>query len=255
MLGELDEFVAEIPMCADCADRQRRAVRRPLYARRWFVLVPGLVAALASAVVPLPNPLLAALVFALLVGAWLVGLRRFRAARSSRLVAMVCGGRHGIVDVAVTRRPDDASTAAAPRTAYRSLQGLEVQPAPGGLRARDELSSVYLVGGTIAGAVIAGVAWNGLYVDVHCTNKDASPASLLLDDQVIPVAKGSTLRYVRAGSHVFGVECAGGKRFRFRADTTADDRVYVDVQDVCGGGTPSVRRTYGGGDGSPFRGI
>jgi hypothetical protein len=254
-LGELDEFVGEIPMCTECAALQRRALRRPLYARRWFVLVPGIVTALASALVPLPNPLLAALVFALLVAAWLLGLRRFRAARSSRLVAMVCGGRHGVVDVALTRRPDDASTAAAPRTAYRSAEGREVQPADGALRARDELSSVFMVGGTIAGAVIAGVAWNGLYVDVHCTNGDAAPASLLLDDDVIPVAKGSTVRYVRAGSHVFGVECPDGKRLRFRADTTADDRVYVDVQSVCAGSTPKIHTTYGGGQGSPFRGI
>jgi hypothetical protein len=254
-LGELDEFVAEIPMCAECATRQRRALRRPLYARRWFVLVPGLVTALASALVPLPNPLLAAVVFALLVGAWLAGLRWYRAARSSRLVAMVCGGRHGVVDVAVARRPEGPPTAA-PRTAYRSAEGLEVTPAPGALRARDELSTVFMVGGTIAGAVIAGVAWNGLYVDVHCTNGDALPASLVLDDDVIPVAKGSIVRYVRAGSHVFGVECPGGKRRLFQADTTADDRVYVDVQSVCKGGeTPKIRRSYGGGDGSPFRGI
>jgi hypothetical protein len=61
--------------------------------------------------------------------------------------------------------------------------------------------------------------------------------------------------YLRTGSHVFGVECAGGRRRLFKADMTADDRVYVDVQGVCDGGSPKIHRAYGGGNGSPFRGI
>ena|SRR5579883_1037972 len=123
-------------------------------------------------------------------------------------------------------------------------------------RARHELSTAFVVGGTIAGAVLAGVAYNGLFVDVHCTNRDAEAARLVLDDDVIAVGKGTTVRYVRTGSHVFGVECPSGKRRLFRASLTADDRVYVDAQTLCEGGEPKIERAYGGGGmGSPFRGI
>lgn len=255
-LGELAEALPELPLCADCAERQRRALRRPLYARRGFALVPGVLTGLASAFLPLGEPLLAVLLFAALVAAWVVGLRAFQRRRSARLSALVCGGDKGIVEVRVSRQPAGASSKAPARTAYRTMEGLEVRPAPAALRARDEMSNAFVVGGTIAGAVIAGVAWNGLYVDVHCTSGEATSARLVVDGEAMPVAKGSSVHYVRSGSHVFGVECPGPKRRLFQSDLTADDRVFIDVQDVCSGGNPKVLTSFGQGmPASPFRGI
>ncbi len=243
-------------MCADCADRQRRALRRPLYAKRWFALVPGVLTGLASAFLPLGEPLLAALLFAVLVVAWVVGLRAFQRRRSARLSALVSGGDKGVVEVRVSRQPAGASSTVPGRTAYRSMEGLEVRPAPAALRARDEISNAFVVGGTIAGAVIAGVAWNGLYVDVHCTSREATTARLVLDGEATPIAKGTSVRYVRSGSHVFGVECPGPNHRLFQSELTADDRLFIDVQDVCAGGTPKVQTSVGQGmPASPFRGI
>jgi hypothetical protein len=255
-LGELADAVPEVPLCAACAQKQRRALRRPLYARRAFVLVPGILTALASALLPLPEPLFVAFLFLALVLGWTWALRAHRRSRSRRLPVVVCGARHGILELRVSEPLSEGQPSVGARTAYRSPQGLEVRPAPSPIRVRDEMSNVFVVGGTIAGAVIAGVTWNGSYVDVHCTNTGTASARLVLDHDEFPMAQGSTVRYVRSGTHVFGVECPESGRHLFRSDLTADDRLFIDAGDVCSGKSPKVTRATGGGPAlSPFRGI
>jgi hypothetical protein len=258
-LRDLADDVPPIPLCAECADRHSRAVRRPLYARRASVLAPGILTGLVSAFVSLNSPLLAVLVFVAITSIWAVVLRASRRARSARLPVLVCGGRGGFVELRLNRFGPKRRPVAAGE-AYRSPSPMAPRSteaaATSFLRVRDDISGVFFAAGTFASAIIAGVAWNGLYVDVHCEYKGTGRAKLILDNDDIPVAPGAITRYVRSGTRVFGVECPDtGARHLFRADLSADDRVYIDVQFVCDGGSPDVKRTLGGGIASPFRGI
>jgi hypothetical protein len=256
-LHDLVDDVPALPLCIDCAGRHSRAVRRPLYARRAFVLVPGILTGLASAFLPLTSPLLPVLVFVAITSIWAIVLRSSRRARSARLPVLVCGGRGSVVELRLNCTGPE-SPAIAPRDAYRSLPPTRRSmdgAATSSLRVRDDISDGFLAAGTFAGAIVAGVAWNGLYVDVHCEYKGTGQAKLVLDGDETPVGPGTLTRYVRSGTRVLGVECPSGARRLFRADLTADDRVYIDAQAVCEGGLPTVKRTYGGGMGSPFRGI
>src|SRR6202044_2576097 len=89
-LSGLTEQLPELPLCQACAERQRWARSRPLYARGWFVLVPGILTALACGLGVLPDPMMVIGAFVGLYLAWLASVRYFRSTRAGRIPVCVC---------------------------------------------------------------------------------------------------------------------------------------------------------------------
>ena len=255
-LSGLTEQLPELPLCQACADEQRWARTRPLYARRGFVLVPGILTAMVCALGGLPNPMLVIGVFVVLLLGWVAAVRHYRRTRAARIPVCVCADRGGLVELQV-QRPASSGEAAAPAAAaaYRSAGRLAAVAATSAMRPADNLTPVSLIAGTFVSAVIAGATWNGLYLPLRCTNGNGAAARLVLGEETTPLGAGASTRYVRSGQRDFGLVCPDGRRRLFTGELTADDVVTIDVEIVCGGGTPKLLTHRGGGGAFPFKGI
>lgn len=255
-LSGLTEQLPELPLCQACADRQRWARGRPLYARRGFVLVPGLLTALGCWLGGLPDPVLVVGLFVVLFLGWMAAVRHYRRTRAGRIPVCVCADRGGTLELQVQGPASTAEGATrGAAAAYRSAGRLAAVPASRVMYPVDDLTPISLLAGTFVSAVIAGVTWNGLYLPLRCTNATGAQAKLLVDDRSSPLGAGSSTRYLRAGHRTFGLECRDGRQRVFEGNLTADDVVTLDVEIVCGGGSPRLMTHTGGGGAFPFKGI
>jgi hypothetical protein len=255
-LSGLTEQLPELPLCQGCANRQRWARGRPLYARRGFVLVPGILTAMVCAFGGLPDPMLMVGLFVVLFLGWLAAVRHYRRTRAARIPVCVCADRGGVLELQVQgTAPAGEGTAPGAAAAYRTAGKLAAVAATSVMRPADDLTPVSLIAGTFVSAVIAGATWNGLYLPLRCTNGTGAAAKLVLDDQTTPLGAGPSTRYLRSGRRDFGLQCPDGRRRVFTGELTADDVVTMDVEIVCGGGTPKLQTHMGGGNAFPFKGI